>query len=74
MQFLLRLNCVIVKISSFAILYFCCQCFLIYILFEKFFFLIQEDLKIFITLAINVFLSSDWLGENMHQKLCSNGS
>ena len=44
----------IVKISSFVILHFCCQCFLICILFEKFFFLIHEDLKIFIKPAIRV--------------------
>ena len=54
MQFLFLLNCMIVKISSFVILHFCCQCFLIYILFEKFFFLIHEALKIFIKTAIRV--------------------
>ena len=36
--FLFLLNCTIVKISSFVVLHFCCQCFLTYILFGKYFF------------------------------------
>ena len=54
MQYLFLLNCMIVKISSFVILHFCNQCFLINILFEKFFFLIHEYLKIFIKPVIRV--------------------
>ena len=54
MQSIFLLNCMIVKISSFVILHFCSQCFLISIPFEKFFFLINKDLKIFIKPAIRV--------------------
>ena len=45
MQFLFLLNCVIAKTSGSVIFHFCCQCFLTCILFEKFFFLIHEDLN-----------------------------
>ena len=51
-QFIFLSNCMIVKISSFVVLHFRCQCFLVYIFFEKFFYLIEDDLKIFIKLAI----------------------
>ena len=54
MQFIFLLNCKIVKICSFVILYFCSQCFLTYKLFEKFFFLIHDNLKIFIKPIIRV--------------------
>ena len=54
MQFLFLLKCMIVKMSSFVILHFCYQYFLIYILFEKFFFLIHEDLNVFIKPAIRM--------------------